>query len=39
MECVGKALYETYSRGNTREVLDIYAKSPLEVENDGDFNE
>jgi hypothetical protein len=38
IECVGESLYETYSRGNTREILDIYAKSPLEVENDGDFN-
>jgi hypothetical protein len=39
IECVGESLYETYSRGNTREILDIYAESPLEVENDGDFNE
>jgi hypothetical protein len=38
IECVGESLYETYLRGNTREILDIYAKSPLEVENDGDFN-
>jgi hypothetical protein len=38
IECVGKSLYETYSRGNTREILDIYAESLLEVENDGDFN-
>jgi hypothetical protein len=39
IECVSESLYETYSRGNTREILDIYAESPLEVENDGDFNE
>jgi hypothetical protein len=36
---VGESLYETYSRGNTREILDIYAESHLEVENDEDFNE
>jgi hypothetical protein len=39
IECVGESLYETYSRGNTREILDIYAESPLKVKNDGDFNE
>jgi hypothetical protein len=39
IECVGESLYETYSRGNTREILNICAESPLEVENDGDFNE
>jgi hypothetical protein len=39
IKCVGESLYETYSRGNTREILDIYAESPLKVENDGDFNE
>jgi hypothetical protein len=39
IECVGESLHETYLRGNTREILDIYAESPLEVENDGDFNE
>jgi hypothetical protein len=39
IECVGESLYETNSRGNTREILNIYAESPLEVENDGDFHE
>jgi hypothetical protein len=36
---VDEALYETNLRGNLREILDIYDKSTLEVENDGDFNE
>jgi hypothetical protein len=39
IECVDKALYEINSKGNPREVLDIYDKSPLEVENDRDFDE
>jgi hypothetical protein len=39
IEWVDKALYETNLRGNIREILDIYDKSTLEVENDGDFNE
>jgi hypothetical protein len=39
IECMDEALYETSSRGNPREILDIYDESPLEVENDGDFNE
>jgi hypothetical protein len=37
IECVGESLYETYSRGNTRKILDIYAESPLEVKIDGDL--
>jgi hypothetical protein len=36
---VDEALYETSSRGNPMEILDIYDKSTLEVGNDGDFNE
>jgi sugar lactone lactonase YvrE len=36
---VDEALYETNLIGNLREILDIYDKSTLEVENDGDFNE
>jgi hypothetical protein len=39
IEWVDEALYETNLRGNPREILDIYDKSTLEVENDGDFNE
>jgi hypothetical protein len=39
IECVDEALYETSSRGNPREILDIYGESSLEVKNDGDFNE
>jgi hypothetical protein len=39
IECVDEALYETSSRGNPREILDIYGKSSLEVGNDRDFNE
>jgi hypothetical protein len=38
IECVDKALYETSSRGNPREILDIYGESSLEARNDGDFN-
>jgi len=38
IECVDEALYETNSKGDLREFLDIYVESPLEVENDGDFN-
>jgi hypothetical protein len=36
---VDEALYETNSRGNPREILDIYGESSLEAGNDGDFNE
>jgi hypothetical protein len=36
---VDEALYETSSRGNLREILDIYGESSLEAGNDGDFNE
>jgi hypothetical protein len=39
IECVDEALYETSSRGNPREILDIYGESSLEARNDGDFNE
>jgi hypothetical protein len=39
IEWVDEALYETNLRGNPREILDIYDKSTLEVENDGGFNE
>jgi hypothetical protein len=39
IEWVDEALYETNLIGNLREILDIYDKSTLEVENDGDFNE
>jgi hypothetical protein len=39
IECVDEALYETSSRGNPREILDIYGESSLEAANDGDFNE
>jgi len=39
IECVDVDLYETNSRGNPREILDIYDKSPLEDENNRDFNE
>jgi len=38
IECVDEALYETNSKGNPREFFDIYVESPLEVENNGDFN-
>jgi len=38
IECVDEALYETNSKGNPREYLDIYVESPLEVENNGDYN-
>jgi len=34
-----KALDKINSRDDPREFLDIYVESPLEVENDGDFNE
>jgi len=36
---VDEVLYGINSRGKPREILDIYDKSPLEVENDRDFNE
>jgi len=36
---VDEVLYEINSRGNPRKILDIYDESPLEVENDRDFNE
>jgi hypothetical protein len=36
---VDEALYETNSRGNPREILDIYGESSLEAENDRVFNE
>jgi len=39
IECVDEALYETNLKGKLREILDIYDESPLEVENDRDFNE
>jgi hypothetical protein len=39
IEWMDEALYETNSRGNSRKIFDIYDQSPLEVENDGDFNE
>jgi len=38
IECVDKALYETNSKGNPRGFLDTYVESPLEEENNGDFN-
>jgi hypothetical protein len=34
IECVDEALYETSSRGNPREILDIYGESSLEAGND-----
>jgi len=34
-----KTLDKINSRDEPREFLDIYLESPLEVENDGDFNE
>jgi hypothetical protein len=36
---VDEALYETSSRSNPREILDIYGESSLEARNNGDFNE
>jgi len=33
-----KTLDKIYSRDDLREFLGIYVKSPLEIENDGDFN-
>ena len=39
IEWVDKALDEIISRDDPRGILDIYVESPLEVENDGDFNE
>ena len=39
IECEDEALYETNLKGNPREVFNIYDESPLEVENDEDFNE
>jgi len=39
IEWMDKALDKINSRDDLREFLDIHVKSPLEVENDGDFNE
>jgi len=35
---MNKALDKINSRDDPREFLGIYVKSPLDVENDGDFN-
>jgi len=39
IEYVDEALYKTNLKGNPRDVLDIYDKSPLEVSNHRDFDE
>jgi len=39
IEWMDMALDKINSRDDPREFLDIYVESPLEVENDGDFNE
>jgi len=39
IELIDKALDKINSRDDPRESLDIYVESPLEVENDGDFND
>jgi len=39
IECVDEALYETKSKGNPREILDVDDESPLAVGNDRNFNE